>query len=284
MLNENPIQYVKDTFPEYLGKKDHVSASDLKTFMKSPLLYYYNKYLKKEKDEERHFSIGSALHELVLEPEMFNTNFVVAPKFDRRTTQGKLDYEEFTLLSEGKTVITLDEMEMIQQMAENATKNDTLTELLRDSYREISCYTVDAKTGLKIKMRPDSLSETKSTITDIKSCVDANARKFKSDVYTYGYSISAAYYMDFLKRENYIFAAMEKQAPFQTALYALDDEMIEYGRKQYRTGLDLLKWSMDNNYWCNYNEFELLKECYELENTDDFFKAKENSNLITILK
>jgi hypothetical protein len=34
MLNENSIQYVKDTFPEYLGKKDHVSASDLKTFMK----------------------------------------------------------------------------------------------------------------------------------------------------------------------------------------------------------------------------------------------------------
>ena len=89
--------------------------------------------------------------------------------------------------------------------------------------------------------------------------------------------------MDFLGRENYIFAAVEKEAPFQISLYALNDEMIQYGREQYRMGLDLLKWSMDNNYWCNYNEFEVLKECYQLGNLDQFFDLKENSELITIL-
>ena len=126
-------------------------------------------------------------------------------------------------------------------------------------------------------------AKNKSIIVDIKSCLDSSAKEFKRSVYNYGYSISAAYYCDFLKRENYIFAAVEKEAPFQVSLYSLNDDMIQYGREQYRTGLDLLKWSQDNSYWCDYNEFEVLKECYQLGNLDNFFDLKDNSELITIL-
>lgn len=279
----NAIEYVKDTFAEYLGKKDRIAASDIKRFLKSPASYYYEKYLKEKKSDERHFSIGSGLHEMILEPEMFNTNYVVAPKIDRRTKEGKAKFEEFTVISKGKTILFEDEMEMIVKMAQNALMNHTFLELMKDSYRELSCYTTDPITGLKLKMRPDSMSKTKSTITDIKSCLDSSPKKFKNDVYSYGYSISAAYYMDFIKRENYVFAAMEKQAPYQVSLYTLNDEMIEYGRTQYRMALDLLKWSMDNNYWCSYNEFEILKECYHLGNLDEFMNVKESSQLITIL-
>ena len=212
MQNENKVEYVKDTFPEYLGKKDHISASDLKNFMASPKKYYYEKFEKHEKDDGRHFSIGSGLHELILEPELFRTNYIVAPKFDKRTKEGKLQFAEFQKGAKGKTILFEDEMEMIVKMAENALKNSTLTELMKDSYRELSCYTVDAKTGLKLKMRPDSLAKSKSTIVDVKSCLDSSLRKFKNDVYNYGYSLSAAYYMDFIGRENYVFAAIEKRS------------------------------------------------------------------------
>lgn len=283
MNNKEQIDYVKDTFPEYLGKKDYISASDIKNFMKSPQTYYYDKFLKVRKEEERHFSIGSALHEIILEPELFNQNYTVAPKFDRRTKEGKANYEAFLLETVGKTVLFEDEMEMIIKISHNATENQTLTELIKDSHREISCYTTDTKTGLKLKMRPDSLSMNKSTITDIKSCLDSSPKKFKNDVYSYGYAISAAFYMDFLNRENYVFAAMEKQEPHQVSLYSLSDEIIEYGRQMYRTGLDLLKWSFDNNYWCNYNEFEILKECYQLEKLDEFQETVKKSELIFLL-
>ena len=280
---ETQVEYVKDTFFEYLGKKDHISASDIKNFLKSPATYYHEKYLKVEKADERHFSIGSGLHEMVLEPELFNTNYIIAPKFDKRTKEGKQNYEVFKNNANGKTILFEDEMEMIVKMAQNALKNHSFLELMQDSYRELSCYTNDCITGLKLKMRPDIISKRKSTITDIKSCLDSSPKKFKSDVYSYGYSLSAAYYMDFIKRENYVFAAMEKQAPYQVSLYTLNDEMIEFGRQQYRIGLDLLKWSYDNNYWCSYNEFEVLKESYQLGNLDNFFETLKNSQLITIL-
>lgn len=285
LQSKQKISYVEDTFEEYLSKKDHIAASDLKNFMKSPMLYQYEKYHKdlEKKAEQRHFSIGSGLHEMILQPKLFSTNYVVAPKFDRRTKVGKEAYAEFQINSEGKTILFEDEMDMIRQMADNGLNHATFMDLIKESVREISCYTTDAKTGLKLRMRPDSLATNKSTITDIKSCLDSSAKKFKGDVYNYGYSLSAAYYCDFLNKENYVFAAMEKKPPFQIGLYVLNDEMMDYGRSQYRTGLDLLKWSYDNDYWCNHNEFELLKECYDLGDLESFFDVKEKSQLVTIL-
>lgn len=280
---ENKINYVKDTFSQYLGKKDHISASDIKNFLKSPKYYYYNKYQKIEQSNERHFAIGSALHEMIMEAHLFKSNYIVIPKIDKRTKDGKVAYESFLVEANGKTIIMEDEMTMIVDMAENATKNKIFMSFLENSHREVSAYTIDEKTGLKLRMRPDILPMHKSTIVDIKSCLDSSPKKFKGDVYSYGYSLSAAFYCDNLKRENYIFAAIEKQQPYQTSLFSLNDEMMEYGRQQYLMGLDLLKWSYDNNYWCDYNEFEILKESYEIGNLDQFLDINESSVRITIL-
>jgi hypothetical protein len=281
------IQYIKDTFEEYLGKKTHISASDIKNFLHSPRYYFYKAFeevKQPNKENERHFPIGSAVHEVILEPELFKSNYIIAPKFDMRTLVGKQGYAEFLVNSNGKTILFEDEYTMAVKMGVSASQNDTFVDLIKDSYRELSCYTTDEKTGLPLRMRPDSFSKTKSTITDIKTCRESSPSKFKWDVRSFGYAISSAFYMDFLKRENYVFCAIEKSPPYETALYVLDDEMTEYGRTQYRMGLDLIKWSMDNNYWCSYNEFEILKECYELGNLDEFFQIKEASEKITILK
>jgi hypothetical protein len=282
-MNKNEIEYVKHSFKEYLSKSDFVSASDIKSYLQSPKKYYYDKYEKKEKEEERYNYIGSAIHEMVLEPHQFFENFAISPKFDRRTKEGKENYLSFSNQNRGKIILFEDEMDIIKEVAENAMKNDTLTELLKDSYKELSCYTIDEKTGLKLKMRPDAFPKTKNTIVDLKSCQDSSPKSFKSNVYSFGYSISAAYYLDFLNRENYVFVALEKQAPYQVALYVLNDEMIEYGRQQYRMGLDLIKWSLDNNYYPSHNEFEVLKESYMLGNLENYFDDIKKSELITIL-
>jgi hypothetical protein len=278
------INYVKDTFEEYLSKKDHISSSDIKNFLKCPAYYHHEKYGESVKEKGRHFSIGSAIHEIILEPELFHSNYIVSPKFDRRTTKGKADAEEFELNAKGKTVITDDEMELVIGIAEQSMKNKTFVELIKESYKEVSVYSVDETTGLKLKVRPDALAKNKNTIIDIKSCNDGSLRGFKKDVYSYGYYISAPYYLDVLKRENYVFASMEKSKPYPITLYVLNDEMMEHGRKQYRMALDLLKWSYDNNFWCDYNHFELLKECYDLGNLNDFFDTLNNSDLITIIQ
>lgn len=278
------VNYEKDTFEEYLGKKDHISASDIKNFIKSPKFYHHSKYLKQSKDEAKHFAIGSAMHEMILEPHQFRQNYMVVPKVDRRTKDGKEKWEQFIVLAQGKTILTEEEMEIVVRGGEQSAKNDTLVELIKDSYRELSCYTIDEKTGLKIKVRPDILCKNKSTIVDIKSCLDSSYNRFKYDnINSYQYDISAAFYCDFLNRENYVFCAIEKSQPYQASLYVLSDEYMERGRKKYRTALDLLKWSYDNDYWCDYFEYSLLVECYELDNLDKFFEIKQSSEKIRVI-
>jgi ASC-1-like (ASCH) protein len=284
MIEVQQIQYVKDTFAEYLGKVDYYSASDIKNFLKSPKMFFYDKYTKVKEENQRHFAIGSAVHEMILEPQLFNSNYLVAPKFDKRTKEGKESFAKFNEMAQGKTILFEDEYAMVLEMAVNVKNNHTFMELLNDSYYEVSCYTIDATTGLSIRLRPDILPKSKSTIVDIKSCIESSPKKFKSDVYSYGYSISAAFYLDFLKRENYVFAAIEKQAPYQSSLYVLNDDMVEYGRQQYRMALDLIKWSIDNNYWCDYVEFEILKESYVLGSLDTALETIQQSELIKILE
>jgi exodeoxyribonuclease VIII len=277
------VEYVKDTFAEYLSKKEHISASDIKTFLQSPAKYYYEKYIQTEKPVKSHFSFGSAMHEMILEPHLFDSNYMVIPKVDARTTDGKKKLAEFKEKSEGKTIITEEDSQMIGEIAKNVLKNHTLTELMKDSHREVSCYTIDSLTELKLRMRPDILPQNIKAIGDLKSCIDSSPKKFKNDVYSYGYSISAAYYGDFLGRENYIFIACSKTAPYEVALYTLNDDMIQFGREQYRMGLDLIKFCQDNNFWPSYNEFELLKYSYELGSLDNFLNDLPNYELITLL-
>jgi len=277
------IEFVKDTFEEYLSKKDHIAASDIKNFLKSPVKYYHDKFVKTTKEEQRYFSIGSAIHEIILEPHLFETNYIVFPKVDGRTKEGKAKLEEFKEQSENKTILFDNEMPMIKSIGENALKNHTFVELMKDSYRELSCYTIDEATGLKIRMRPDIMCSKQSTIVDLKSCLDSSPKDFKSSVYKFGYSISAAYYGDFIGRENYVFAAVEKQEPYQMGLYMLDDEKIQYGREQYRMGLDLIKFCQDHNHYPSHNAFEVMKDCYLLGSMDTYFDTLKDSQLITIL-
>lgn len=280
------VEYVKDSFEEYLGKKDHISASDVKNFLKSPKYYHYRKYEEKKVDskEKKHFTIGSALHEIILEPHKFNKHYAVSEKFDLRTAKGKKQLAMFQKKHKGKKLLVEDDMDMITQIGKNALSNHTLVELIKDTYRELSIYTVDQKTKLQIRLRPDIYSKNKSTITDIKSCLESSPKAFKGDVYKFGYSITNSFYKDFSKKENYVFCALEKNAPYQVSLFVLPDEMEQYGRKNYRMALDLMKWCYDNQYWPDYNEFEILKECYELENLDKFFDLNQTASRITILK
>jgi hypothetical protein len=278
------MEIIQDTFEEYLSKKDHVSASDVKTFMKCPLNYYHEKFINKSSGEEKdHLLLGSAMHEAILEPENFFKNYFVAENFDKRTKKGKEEYQQFLEQNKGRKAISQEQMEIIKNIAKNAVDNRTLMSLIENSYREVSIYSIDETTGLKIRIRPDILCSKYSTIVDLKSCMSASPKDFLSSVYKFGYAISDAFYKNFSKRENYIFCAMEKQSPYQVCLYELKPEHSEYGFKMYRRGLDLMKWSYDNNYWCNYNEFETLKECYDTNSLDEFFEIIKTAPQISFI-
>lgn len=274
------MTHSKDSFPEYLSKKDFISASDIKNFLFSPKFYYFEKYENKNKEENKTLTLGSAIHQLVLEPDEFYQNYVVSEKYDLRTKIGKEKSIEFAELNKDKTIINEEEMKTVVAIANSCKQNKSLVSILQDSTPELSIYTEDKETGLKIRLRPDIYCNSKPTICDLKSCATSDMRNFKYNVFKYGYHITNAFYSHFSSKPCYVFAALEKDEPNQISLYTLSPKIIEQGKDLFRMGLDLLAWSHKHNYWCDYSEFSLLKELYSKGNLDLFFELKDSNNFI----
>lgn len=174
------IQYVQDSFSKYLSNPA-ISASDIKNFLRCPAYYFYKKYQQQREgaEETKSLAFGTFLHQFILEPGTIFNDYAIAKKFDQRTTKGKEGLKDFMEENAEKKIVTYEDFEMARNISENARKNKTLNELISESYKELSIYSEDETTGLKIRLRPDIFCRKRSVIVDIKSTMDASPRGLK---------------------------------------------------------------------------------------------------------
>jgi hypothetical protein len=238
-----------------------VGHSGLVRVMRSPA--HYREYVTNPPEPTPAMQLGTALHTALLEPDRFAEAFVVAPKFDRRTKEGKTAAEAWEAENAGKTPLTADQMTAIEQMVASIRAHTGAARLLSNGLAEMSGFWVDQETGIECKCRPDFLAVEKdrpeqvTAIVDVKSCSDASADGFARAIATLGYDVQTAFYQDGLKALTgraipFYFIAVEKDAPYAVACYKASDEVIEIGRAKYRATLQLLKWCRDNDQWPGY--------------------------------
>ena len=83
-----------------------VSSSQLKDVLRSPA-HFYAKYLAEDREptpETDNMRLGSAVHLLFLEPELYAENIAIPPVCDRRYVEFKKIYAEFEENSKGKSI------------------------------------------------------------------------------------------------------------------------------------------------------------------------------------
>lgn len=97
---DNPSQM---TNAEYHARPE-LSASQCKVLLENPHKYYLG--LGTEETEAMRF--GSLVHKLILEPEDFDREYAVSPKFDGRTKKGQADKAQFKAENQAKSIITID--------------------------------------------------------------------------------------------------------------------------------------------------------------------------------
>ena len=85
-----------------------ISRSRLMLLDKSPYHYWYEVLSGEAEVRESTpaMLIGSLFHTLLLEPEKFDREYALMPKIDRRTKQGKEDYEAFVQEAQNKIILT----------------------------------------------------------------------------------------------------------------------------------------------------------------------------------
>lgn len=268
-------------------KRDGISASDLKKMMKSMATWKYSKENPEEGDTPA-FKFGRAYHKFCLEPYDFDNEWIVSPKFDRRTKEGKEAAAKFEKDAEGKEVIDEETYQILVEMREALYKTPYVKKLIYGEH-EKSFFWTDAKTGIPCKCRPDSYGEfgSQKIIVDLKTCSDAETSVFMRDAIRFGYDIQAAHYVDGMENisnENYsfVFIAQEKTAPYLVNVLQADDYFMQNGRKvrdslleTYMKCIELDEWpglmgfAEDKTYIQSLSVPEWIKNALESESESE---------------
>lgn len=236
---------------------DGLSNSGLKLILDCPARYY-TEYLdpkKPVKEKKDHFCLGTAVHSLVLEPEKFFSDNYVMPKCDRRTTKGKELYAGSMALAGNKNLIDEEEYMQALAMQESLFKRiKWLRPVLKDAKIEQSFFWVDDEFNIQLKSRPDAYTD--DYYIDIKTT--DSLKDFSRDVYKYNYHTQASMAREALRKlkgiayYNFIYVVVEESYPHLTAAFALDEDYLDKGYAQFRTGAEIYSNCIKNNEWPDY--------------------------------
>ena len=246
-----------------------VRRSDLLKLRKSPLHYWWAKN-NPEPDDSPAKIFGSACHKYVLEgAAAFGREYAVAPAVDRRTKQGKEEWEIFKLENEGKTVISPDDFERIRDMKRALREHPTAMTLLSGDHEQSYVWT-DDETGEKCKIRVDCVSyeDSRPILVDYKTVRSCEDGVFERECRSFGYKIQAGMYTEgftlntFLET-TFIFVCQEKDAPYAVRVYYCDPGFIDQGREQFHTLLRYFHQCRTENNWPGYTDGYLTADEWE---------------------
>lgn len=235
-----------------------VSKSALDRMAQSPA--HYKEHVQHGREETPAMKLGNVIHCAVLQPELFDATYAVAPDVDRRTKAGKEAYAAFMAENVGKIFISQDDRDMAERMRDAVWSHPAAKNLMTIKGQvEASCWAKDEPTGLLRKCRPDKLLREFGVVVDLKTTEDASPGKFAKSCADYRYHVQAAYYLDTLalagiEVDAFILVAVEKKPPYAVGVFQLEPEDVDLGRRAYRRDLDRLKACMEADHWPAYTE------------------------------
>lgn len=266
--------WYKDIPNEDYHRSNGSSSSQVKTLIEQTGAHLeYNRTHPKE--STKNMALGTAVHSLVLEPWNFEKDVAVSPDFNKRSKQGKADFEDFVDASKGKTVITEAQHEVAQIMAKRVHEHPIAGILVQDLivessvYQWYNCMDPDDRTEYKefLKVRPDGISRThKEVLIDLKTTKDGSYSGFIRSIQDFYYHLSGAMYLEVCNQckplleeigafafTKFIFICVENFAPYEVSVYELSPEYRQLGLVLFRQGLYKLHKAR-NNDWPGYPE------------------------------
>lgn len=239
-------------FKEYLARKE-LSASGLKNLSVSPA-YFMHKKLNPDEETDA-MRIGSAIHESILTPDLFNSNYVAAPACDKRTTAGKAVFAAFEESNKGKKVLSAKDFELVTNIKKSVLSSPKINQMLKNGQAEHTIFWEFE--GVKFKCRIDFLSP--KFILDLKSTKDAKPDSFAKDCINLNYHLQLALYQECVfqttgNRLPVIIFAIEKDAPFDYCVFQMGQDWLDLGMRKAKKLISIYKECVEKNEWPGYSK------------------------------
>lgn len=215
----------------------------LKEFIRSPAHYEYamSPEARADNDRKSHFLMGNLIHAGLLEPETIANKYVICDESSRRTKA----YKELEAKYSNKKIVLQSEREDAEAVIKAVRKIVPIMDMLEAGSPELAAA-AHLKTGIGeetvyCKAKLDLFLPEQNHIVDIKTTAES-AADFRYRISSYGYDVSAAFYIDVMEANGYTvdkftFLVIEKHPPYGVMQYFLSPEDYTKGQNKYLKAL-----------------------------------------------
>ena len=234
-----------------------ISQSEIKLMAKATPkhLQYQRRFPRPSSDAQK---LGTAAHLAILQPLLFEDNYLKAKKSDKRTKEGRSEWAEVKAQAEklGKKILDEKEYSSALEMRQSVRSDPEMNRLLEHGVAERACF--GYLHGLSVKALLDFYKPKTHEIVDIKSTKCAEPSVFEKDVRKYRYHWQACWYSDLIKEitgeaPTFKILAIESHPPFCSAIYEIDFDLMSIARKEIMEKIDIYKRCLDSGVWPGYS-------------------------------
>ena len=220
-----------------------------------------------EKATSPAFTLGTAVHAIVLESSTFLERYIESPTFaGTGSVKAKADFLA-SCAEHGITPLAPEVWKKTHAMREAVRRSDDACALLESGFAEVSGYWIDKDTGALCRCRPDFLTDGEyenaagiraRVVVDLKTAQHASMSEFAKASARFRYHVSDAFYSKGMAAIHdglyfhYWFLVVETEPPHGVAIYELDQDSKRLGAVIAKHDLALIKQCMVNDDWPAY--------------------------------
>jgi len=247
---------------EYHGDTNSISRSALMTYAKSPF-HYWAEYINPERPPKltkKSWTLGSAFHTMILEPNKFDLEYAPKPPRVLLKDVGRVAYEKYKkaveeIESSNRHILSDEEYLTLLGMKKSLYAHRKAHDLILAGVYESSYFWRDDDSGMMIKSRPDILQD--DIYIDLKTMSDVSPEHYTREMIKFGYHTQAAMVRDALRNlENKelryaINIGIETSYPYKVNIFIIDEAAIDNAEEKYKSLLVDLSSDIVNNTWHN---------------------------------
>lgn len=246
---------------KYHADKEFISSTPLKDVINESPAFFFDKFYKAPpKPSTPPMQLSSLVHHAVLEGEDFIKRYVIQPKFDGHANSNvhKQAKAEWRKANEHKIIVTEEEIQTLEGTYESIHKHPDAILILRSCLFERSGYFVDDDTGIRLRIRYDAYDPASRILSDIKAVRSCKKEHFQFAIRDYRWDFSMAMYgqaitaIDGTQVDDQVFIAVEKERPYQCAVYPINEVTKQIGLSDYRKSLDIVSQCAKTGIWPSY--------------------------------
>lgn len=214
--------------------------------------------------------LGSGAHMLALEPERFESEYVVLEGLINKSTQkpygrGTKAFDGWLAevkQTETRKVLIASEYQDCKAMAEAFHAHDKIQELMQSSGKVFEQFwemSYDFGEGVKIpfKFKPDCVCLDLGVVIDLKTTDDPSPDAFGYKAGKLGYYRQAAIYAEGLEGYygrpfEFLIGAVRKEKPYESAVYKIKEADLQQGRDEFEALIGQYKDMKDSGVFRSY--------------------------------